>query len=409
MSRNLSPNVAIVIATVGLAAVFCLSALSTVVEAAGIGPNPVDPGGSLPTNSRLVFQNPRGLHRYYAFFFSMTSATLSYRYSSDAVKWSDPQFAIPGGSGSAGVWVHDSGMLLIVHAVASGTVPGSIVYRRGTISDFVDPISWTQAQTVEPGGTNAGSFGLSITRTANGRPVITAVSEISIGGTYRYEVRAWGANADSATPVWTRASVIPSFTSLAQRQSSGFTSAYSSTGNYVFIAGSAARALKSVGSPFDVSWVRASWDGVSWSVGTVTLLLSTQPVARPCSLVIDDVSLPSLLVIYSQDLFAYFVHYHGTVQDGTRFETFSVAGQIVTSATLSIDLTSTPRKLKAIYHYGASNIYWKETQTSPISWGAENTVAWSDDTTNLASSQRAFVGRTHALAESSHGVFYLNI
>ena len=406
MSPNLSRNLAFVVAAVALAAVFCLSALSTVVEAAA-GPYPVDPVGALPTNTRLTFQNPRGLHRYYAFFYYGGDLTWFYKFSSDGIKWSTYQGGLDGSLGSASVWVSDNGFQLIVHFVASGSFFGSIMYRRGTIADLSETITWTAPQTVVPSG--LGTFGLSVTRTASGRPVITAVAESTTSPSYRYEVRGWGANADSTAPVWTPATLMPSSMGLVQRQSGGFTSAYAAGGNYVFVASSAARALVSTSSPWDVSWVRASWDGGIWSVGPVTTFKTTESAARPASLVVDEALLPHALVLYSSAMITPLVHYKGTSPDGRAYQTFGVSSQFVTSATLSIDLTSTPRKLKAIYHYGSSNIYWRESSTSTVSWGPENTIFWSENATDLSSSQRDFVGRIHCLAESSHGVYYFNI
>ena len=398
------------IAVVVLAAAFCFIALLPFVEAAGIGPNLVDSTGTLPTNSRLVFQNPRGLHRYYAFFYNGGDFSWMHRYSADGFTWSDLQSGIDGGFGSASLWVYDSGRELVVHLVASGLVPvGSILYRRGTIADTAEAINWTGIQTVEPGGSSARTFGLGITRTANGRPVITAVAEVYVAPTYRYEVRGWGANADAPTPVWTRATLIPSFSVLPTQQTGGYTSAYAGGGNYVFVGESAARALTSTTSPWDVSWVRASWDGGLWSAGPVTTFASSESAPRPISIAVDDALLPNALVVYASTVAAPLRHYHGTSPDGTTFQSFMVSAQAVTSATLSIDLTSTPKKLKAIYHYGISNIRSKESPTSPISWGAENTIVWGEDTTDLSSAQRDFVGHIHGLAESSHGVYYFNL
>ena len=409
MSAKFPTTVSLAVGAAAMAAIFCMSAFAPVVEAAGRGPFLVEANGFLPTNSRLVFQNPRGLQRYYAFFYYPGDLTWFYKYSVDGVVWSALQAGMDGALGSASLWVYDSGRELVVHLVASGTFVGQIQYRRGTIGDFAQTITWTGVQLVEPGGSNAATYGLSITRTANGRPVITAVGETFTSPTYRYEVRAWGANADSPTPLWTRATLIPSFTGLTTRQTGGYTSSYAAGGNYVFVAGSAARSLKSVSSPWDVSWVRASWDGTLWSVGPVTVLASTEAAARPASLVIDEALLPHALVLYSGAMITPLVHYRGTSPDGRTYQTFGVSSSPVTSATLSIDFTSNPKKLKAIYHYGSSNIYWKDSPTSTISWGPENTIIWSEDTTDLSSSQRDLVGRIHGLAESSHGVYYFNI
>lgn len=409
MRRNLSLGVPVGAAALVLAGVFFLSLFLPAVEAS-TGPNLIESAGALPTDSRLVFQNPRGLHRYYAFFFYGGDWTWFYKYSSDGLSWSTDQGALDGGFGSAAVWVYDSGTQLIVHFVASGlTPPGSILYRRGTIADTSETINWTAGQTVEPGGSNAMTFGLSVTRTANGRPAITAVAEVYVNPTYRYEVRGWGANADAPTPVWTRTTLVSSFSALPTQQTGGYTSASAAGGNYIFVAASAARALISTSMPWDVSWVRASWDGALWSMGSVTTFASSESAPRPISLVEDDALLPNALAVYPSGAGVALRHYHGTAADGTKYQTFAVSSQAVTSATLSIDLSSTPKKLKAIYHYGTGNIYWKESPTSSISWGAENTIMWRDNTTDLSSAQRDFVGHVHGLAESSNGVYYFNI
>ena len=380
---------------------------TTMNAAASSGPNLVSTAAAFSASSRLVFQNPRGLHRYYAMYYYGGDFTWWYEYSSDGISWSIPQSSTDGGLGSGSWWINDTGSLLVVHFVATDLIGSKLLYLRGTIADTAQAITWSAGQIVDPGGNNARNFGLSVTRTASGRPVITAVKEVFVNPTYRYEVRGWGADADSSAPVWKSTTLIPSVNSLAQ-QNAGFTSAYATTGDYVSVAGSAARGINP-SSPWDVTWTRASWNGITWSTGPVTVLRSGEAQARPPSLVLDEAARPQALVAYPGPT-PQLIHYRGTVPDGTTYQTYVLSTQVVTSSTLSVDRSVNPASLKAIYHYGTTNIYWKSSSSfATFSWGPENTISWSQTATDLSSSQRECLGRVHGLVESSNGVYYFNI
>src|SRR5207247_3745474 len=98
-------------------------------------------------------------------------------------------------------------------------------------------------------------------------------------------------------------------------QTGGDTSVYAAGGNYVFVGGSAARALTSTASPWDVSWVRASWDGALWSAGPVTTFASSESAPRPISIAIDDALLPNALVVYASTVAAPLRPHHGNSPD----------------------------------------------------------------------------------------------
>src|SRR2546426_454177 len=178
MKSRLVRRLSTIMAVVAVTMILLAGVASNVSDGAAVGPNPIDRAGTLPTNGRLVFQNPRGMHRYYAFFLSQSSNWV-YSYSVDGFVWSPAQTAISGGTGSASIWVYDLGPQLILHFVGNGLQSsGSILYRRGTIPDNAETITWTAVQTIESGGSFARTFGLSITRTENGLPVVTAVAEV---------------------------------------------------------------------------------------------------------------------------------------------------------------------------------------------------------------------------------------
>jgi len=411
MSRNLPTNVSLGSAAAVVAAIFCLTAVSPVVEAA-VGPNPVDPSGTFPTNGRLVFRNPRGLQQHYAFFLSAASGNWVYRSSPDGSTWSDAQVVIDTGIGSASLWISDIGTLLVVYFVANSPASlGNVRYRRGTIPDSSVTIMWSPAQTIEQ-TTYANYFGLSITRTDNGRPVITAVSELVGGdGTYSYEVRAWGADQDTSAPVWTRISLMAPYRSLGQPKIGGYTSVYSAgLGNYIFVGASAARGYSPEPLPWDVSWLAAIWDGNSWVKGSISILSHSESAARPITVVVDENHWAHALVVYpTNGNRPPLSHYHAYSVDGSMWQIYTVSTDAVTSATLTIDLSSETKNLRAMYHYGTRDIRWKTTPIGTISWSSENTIPWSQDATDFSSSQRDFVGRMHALVESSGGVFYLGL
>ena len=192
---------------VALAAIAIASLVGPMLEAATMnaaassGPNLVSTGAAFSASSRLVFQNPRGLHRYYAMYWYGGDFTWWYQVSSDGISWSVPHTSVDGGLGSGSWWIHDTGSLLVVHFVATDLIGSKLLYLRGTIADTAEPITWSASQIVDPGGNNARNFGLSVTRTASGRPVITAVKEVFANPAYRYEVRGWGADLDSPAPV----------------------------------------------------------------------------------------------------------------------------------------------------------------------------------------------------------------
>ena len=380
---------------------------TTMDAAATSGPYLVANGAAFSASSRLVFQNPRGLHQYYAMYYYGGDFTWWYEYSSDGIHWSVPQGSTDGGLGSGSWWIYDTGSLLVVHFVATDLIGSKLLYLRGTIADTAQAITWSGVQIVDPGGNNARNFGLSVTRTANGRPVITAVKESFVSPSYRYEVRAWGADRDSPAPVWKSATLMSTVNSVSQ-QNTGFTSAYATTGDYVSVAASAARGI-SQGSPWDVSWIRASWNGASWSTGTLTVLRSGESQARAPSLVLDEAARPQALVAYPSPT-PQLIHYRGTVPDGTTYQTYVLSTQVVTASTLTVDRSVNPASLKAIYHYGTANIYWRSSSANAtFFWGPENTIAWSMNATDLSSSQREYVGKVHASVESSSGVYYFNI
>ena len=389
-----------------------LPALSDTVLASR-GPFLVDnEAAMMKASSRLAFQNPRGLHGFYDFYWSGGDLAWFYKDSQDGLTWSLAKGPSGIGFGSGSLWITDTGAQLVVYFVATGFAPGSVEFKRGTIADNTREITWSGGE-VDPGGSNARNFGLNVVRTANGLPVITAVGETLVSpSVYRYEVRAWGASADLGTPTWTRQTLIASAASVAQ-QNDGYTSAYAVSGDYVFVAASAARGV--VGSaPWDVSWVRASWNGASWSVGTASVLKPGESGPRPPSLVLDGFALPHAVVAYPTAQPPALKEYRGNNVDGTVVTTWTVASNAITVATLSIDASTSPGTLKVMYHYGATNINWKQTPANANAWGTqENTIAWSKNATDLCSSQREFLAAIHGCAEegpvNAPAVYYFSI
>src|SRR5206468_13099211 len=84
MERQLAHRIPIATAAVVLARLLFGGPMSRLVAATS-GPNLVERNGSISVSSRLVFQNPRGLHDYYAFFYAPAGSIWSYRLSSHRV------------------------------------------------------------------------------------------------------------------------------------------------------------------------------------------------------------------------------------------------------------------------------------------------------------------------------------
>jgi hypothetical protein len=174
----------------------------------------------LGRTNRKVFQNPRGLQRYYSFYINKVqlanyNTNLTYEWSSDGVTWDNAPVNLYAASnpsaytehgGDFGVKIYDTGTVLDVYVVFVG-LSDTLIYKKGTISDASSTISWSADQTIltinRVLGTDGSDspFSCDITRTYSGELVVVYTEDVTAVEDYR-DVKGVGSNGDGATPTW---------------------------------------------------------------------------------------------------------------------------------------------------------------------------------------------------------------
>ena len=154
--------------------------------------------------NRLVFRNPRGNKRFYAVYDEIDFAKLAYEWSSNGTTWTNAQVIIEDTSvlNAFDVKIQDDGSQLVVYIIWHDSSLTS--YRRGTISDASDTISFSATQTIDAAISDilAGPQCIAIARTANGRLVVAFTEDITVKGKQYRQTKLIGSNGDGAAPTW---------------------------------------------------------------------------------------------------------------------------------------------------------------------------------------------------------------
>ncbi len=324
--------------------------------------------------NRIVFRNPRGLQKYYAFYRG-SDTYLYYEWSDDGVNWGNSPVLLAGElTYGFDVAVHDTGTQLMVCIVLLPVSGPKVYYRRNPIPDTDYLLAAGNSGTVTTTGkTLTGNPSVSIAHTPVGRYVIAFTTDTSL---YR---QTWimGSTGDTGALTWTGGTVWndPSGSSNNQNKDQVWCGVYSLTGMYpsdVLLAGCIPNSYSA--SAYNAKFDVLQWDGASFtSYGTYST--TSQSVPTPLSGVVD-----------SNDI-SFIMHY----VDGTGFVCYkSDAAESVTSGTtttivsdstnsacaLSIDTTVSPNILYAFYAKTSdSKLYYRTSPTDTVSWSDEQSIS----------------------------------
>jgi len=368
-----------------------------------------DLGDNLNDNTRTVWRNPRGTQRSYVLYEDIDGLDLVYRWSTDGVAWSGKILVNSNTPANFEVAIHDSGAdLKVFLVVVEGT---SITYRRGSIADAADTIAWdSEALVATATKTLARALSASIVRTDAGRLVVAYATDVGSNRT----TRLIGSDGDGAAPVWS-GDVLwndPSASTNNQNKDKvtfNMASFSATFPNSFLLAGH----VQDAGSTSQYRHVSAvpTWDGSAFANVAQSIIRAPVEAADSLSCVIDSSDVAHCLVEDASDLFS---AKSGTAGDDTWQPLVSVQPAAAESgkSTLSIDRTSSPNVLYAVYDHSASstNLFYRTSPVTTISWGTEVTIPYPQDVLEVASGGRDHAGGIHiAGIRNPNALFYHRI
>jgi hypothetical protein len=369
------------------------------------GPTEIDStanlGDNLNDNTRTVFRNPRGTQARYAIYRDSSNNDLVYQFSGDGCGWSGRHVISTNPPNFFDLAVHDTGTELRLFLVV---VEGDVVkYRRGTIADGFDAITWdAEATVVTATRTLAPSLTATIVRTSAGRLVIAYASDVSFGSATYRRAHLVGSNDDDAAPVW--GAPIVWYDPSASTNNNGkskthFTlAAYSSAFPNRFVMDAL------VPDSVDTTHYQhltdtPEWDGTAFTPPSPTLGLARVDPADSLSCVVDTTDRAHCLIEEASDLFS--VHANTPGLDDWTLKLAVPPEDESGRSTLSIDKSVTPNVLYAIYDKSLVDLdlYYKTTPIDNIVWSGENVIPYAEDTRDIGSAIQDYAGGIHVIGD----------
>ena len=266
-------------------------------------------------------------------------------------------------------------------------------YRKGTIGDSSDTISWSSTQQVKAAlnrllGTDASDspFSVDICRTFNAELVIVFTEDVLVVDNFR-DIKIIGSDGDGASPSWG--------TEVTQITGSGNSNNKDKEAVYIgceagFSASFPDRFVLSTRAPISnaVDSYIVRIEAIDWDYGTDTF---TDHSNRGIS--VSTTSATSHSVLVEQD----FVHWSTRRSSNVRLYWWDITGTVAaggfnsvtirtgispTSVGMSVDNTSSPSIFYMFYNSGTSNIYYKSSTTddfSSLGSAPEQTITWTEN------------------------------
>ena len=334
-----------------------------------------DMGDMGPTGAnRLVWRNTRGHQRWYAIYRDRSNFEIDSEWTNDPSVWETAariqtvSTTVPAGNAfSVTSWAEDDGTQFVIWAVYCDL--DQIWYRRGTVGDHDNDITWGTQREISTRGTS-GSFPLlAVTRTANDRIIVAYDQEDAS----TKDVYLLGSNNDGDNPTWTSqimdnsAFDAPDLWGSLDRFDGG-------NGNRVLFVtrtgGGAAPATY-----FGTSYV-PEWDGTSWTnLGDQDLGTLNVDMCKQLSAMVDSDDRAHCIFYRSIGTELRSIRAATVREDDWQAEV-QIQGEDMDGAVLLIDTNPTVDVLYAFYHVAAetADFNYRTSPVDVISWGAEQTV-----------------------------------
>ncbi len=338
-------------------------------------------------SSRQVFVNERSASNNWAYkFFVDVDGSLKYQWKNGSDVWSSSIDVHTTGQVTAfDVKVHDTGILLDVYVVLIDWTNLDLTYRKGTIADGSDTISFSSAQDIDTAlnSDDLELFGCAIARTAN--------SELVVGWaeatTSTVNIRIIGSNGVGASPTWSQETIAfaEGTTSHNIVVAVGLESFDSSFGDR-FVIYSTENA-----APDDVYVEVFDWiEGTGFtSIASDFLDLTTGNEFAGASASID--SNDKVHVAFIDGNLVKHVRYPTAGALGTETATTVTtltAPEFPESVSLSIDHTGDEVYIFYKKHSETADFYYKKSDVGTTSFGSETTLTIAEDIDYISTSQR---------------------
>jgi hypothetical protein len=353
--------------------------------------------------NRVVFRNPRGNKNYYVFYTNSNQAY--YEWSSDGVDWTETVGTITANPTNdvvecIDVKIYDNGSSLTVFVVmalfdnsAGGT---DLLYRRGTIPDASNPITWTAAvQNIDSGIVKILSAPMcaAIARTDNGELVIAYTEDFGTMGKDYRRTYLLGSDGDGGSPSWSGVTLWddPSGGNNNDLKGDvwfGLENFGSTQGDRVLIHGRFPDANDSTDYAHKTGV--PDWGGTSFSNTTQANNGLSDTQAKVVAGLIDAADFAHIIYWAGGATAELKSRKAGTAGDDDWSSTATVKAGDVDACTLTLDTGPATDELYIFYHDAAdsTDFHYKTTPVDTISWSSEETVTFSSDLIALSSWSR---------------------
>lgn len=380
--------------------------------------------------NRIVFRNPRGLKRYYAFYihpavFGVTNATVSYEYSADGITWvpGTATFTFVETSGDAHVhcWdikIWDDGSQLEVWGAAIGYQElgddFQTRYRYGTIADAASLIAWGAEQTIDADINDEGGgepHCIAIARTDNDEIVVAFTEDIQDMGKDFRQIKLIGSDGSGAAPNWSGEEIWDDPSGSNDNQDKwivlcgleSFSSSYPD--DFLIYA--------RVPDDFNnTAYVYATavpdWDegGAGFTNTTQNRLDLIAAQSDLLSGLIDEADISHLVYRRSATHVSYYKA--GSAGDDNWGSDNLVTTDAIDALTISLDTGPSPDELYVFWHTSTETVdySYKVTPVDSVSFSDEKTVSYHQDIIALSSWNRVIENSLHVAGQYGTTVWY---
>lgn len=368
----------------------------------------------LAKGQRTVFRNPRGQQNYYVFYQNPGLTTFYYAWSADGVTWNEVNPSISASfTYDFKIREDDGGSQLILWMVMHRG--NNVQYRRATIADASNTIVWGNQYTVATTDPIlGGKYAAVIARTDNGRIVIAFTDDINVSTEDYRQLKLIGSDDDSANPTWSGVTTWDDPSGDVDNDLKGDVR----FGLYQFNSSYPNRVLLCArvpdGTSSTVYRTRSAvpdWNGTVFSNTTAANIETNHADHGKVLSCLVDTDDKSHVIAYDGSSAVLESKKGATAGDDDWGSAETVKGNDVDAASLSIDISTSPDKLYAVYHDVAdsSDFHYKTSPVDTVSWGVEQTITIAQDVVALSSAGTDQVGSIHIMGKYGTTVFYHEI
>jgi len=373
-------------------------------------------------NNRTVFRNPRGRKRFYSFTSlaavpASFAGQINYFWSEDQLIWTAGSTAPLSESadtdavrGDFDVKIHDDGSQLEVFVVANFRNDADLKYRRGTIADGDDTITWGGSQQTIDSAINyeniSGTYteyqSVAIARTDNGRLVVAFSEDFNtMGKDYRL-IKVIGSSTDGNTPSWSGETTVHDGSGSTNNQNKEGTyvglEAFDSTfGDRVLLYGRTPDSVDN--TSYGISaWVY-SWGGVSMTQETSSVDFidggSTSTDVANLSVTIGSDDKVNFATAVSSQMNHDKFGTAGSVTGSTTQTQVDTGAGIFRGCTISKNTTTSELVLFWTDYSAIVDLFYAITDDTTISWSSIYPIPSNLLVNELNSSQEHQAGAIH--------------